>query len=65
MTPEEINQLGMLTASLQSAVAYRDSEPGELKKIAKVLMDWAHAEDVDRSEIYSVWRNEWHSSING
>jgi hypothetical protein len=56
MTPERI-EIGMLAASLQQAVAYRDQEPEELLSISRTIMDWACADDATRREIYRAWRN--------
>ena len=58
MTDASNIEIRMLTAALQSAVAYRDQDPQGLKNAASVLLDWAHADESARREIYSVWRNK-------
>lgn len=58
MTEASNIEIGMLTAALQSAVAYRDQYPQDLKNAASVLMDWAVADEAARRKIYSAWRNK-------
>ena len=57
MKTEDQIELGMLSAALQMAVCYRESEPQDLMDIAKVINDWSHADDTNRREIYREWRN--------
>lgn len=58
MTNASNIEIRMLTAALQLAVAYRDQDPQDLKNAASVLMDWVHADEPTRREIYSAWRNK-------
>lgn len=57
LSHEDSIEIGMLAAELSRSVTYMDQEPDAVKSIAKTLMDWAHADEQGRREIYSAWRN--------
>lgn len=58
MTNASTIEMQMLTSSLQRAIAHQQDDPQDLKDTAKTLMDWAHAGEAARREIYAAWRNK-------
>ena len=56
MTKDDSMEIGMLAAELSRSVTYISQETDPVVAISKVIMDWAHADDLGRRAIYAQWR---------